>query len=654
MRMKLPAFAVICFLLILTSASAQIKLPQIIGDHMVLQQHQPVPIWGWAKKNEKITVSFLHHTLTTKAGKNGAWRVNLPSSNAGGPYEMIITGKNETIRLTDILIGEVWICSGQSNMEWPLNRANDAEKEVRQANYPSIRLFTVKKTIAFSPKDNLSDETWTACSPETVGGFSAVGYFFGRKLHLDLDVPVGLISSNWGGTNVETWTSKEAITQVEGFERSTDDLLSSTMEKARAEKQAKYDIMMAEFGETKGGIVDGKPVWADPNLNIKTWKVMELPGLWESKGLEGLDGEVWFRKVVDIPAELAGQEAEIHLGPIDDSDVTWVNGEPVGETHQQYNVPRVYKIPQGILRAGRNTIAVKVEDTGGGGGLYGRPEDMFILVAGDHISLRGDWLYRISPQGLWIDVSPFGPNDRPTLLFNGMIAPLIPYAIQGVIWYQGESNASRAYQYRTLFPTMIQDWRNHWNRDFPFLFVQLANFMAPKDQPGESEWAELREAQNMTLNLHKTGQALAIDIGEADDIHPRNKQDVGYRLALAALKIAYEKSIVYSGPTYRSMQVRGNKIVLDFENTGSGMEAHDRYGYLRGFAIAGADKHFVWAKAEIQGNQIVVWSEEVPAPVAVRYAWADNPDDANLYNKEGLPAGPFRTDLWEGITVGRK
>ncbi|MEZ4776115.1 MAG: sialate O-acetylesterase [Bacteroidia bacterium] len=653
MKLRFLLITALC-LFGLSSLSAKIRLPRIIADNMVLQRHQPVPIWGWANKNEKITVSFLHHTLTTKAGKDGKWRVDLPSLNAGGPYEMVISGKDETLTLKNVLVGEVWICSGQSNMEWPMSRTNDAEKEIRRANYPFIRLFNVKNNIQFSPVTDLNDEVWAECSPESVPGFSAVGYFFGRKIHLDLDVPVGLISTNWGGTNIETWTSREAITQVEGFEHSVDDLNSDRMDKEKAAQKAKFDLLMSEFGDTQGGIVDGQALWASPDLNIKTWKLMELPGLWEGKGLEGLDGEVWFRKVVEVSPELAGKSAEIHLGPIDDSDVTWINGKVVGETNQKYNESRVYKIPSGVLRPGNNTIAVRVEDTGGGGGMYGKPEQMYLLAGDQKISLSGDWLYRISPEGMKLELSTMGPNDRPTLLFNGMIAPLIPYAIQGAIWYQGESNAGRAYQYRTLFPTMIQDWRNHWNRDFPFLFVQLANFMPAKDQPGESEWAELREAQSMTLNLHRTGQAVIIDIGEANDIHPTNKQDVGYRLALAGLKVAYDKNIVYSGPTYRSMQIKGNKIVVDFENVGSGLEAKGPYGYLYGFAIAGADKKFVWAKAEIQGNQVVVWSDAVQVPVAVRYAWADNPADANLYNKEGLPAGPFRTDLWDGLTVGRK
>lgn len=635
------------------SGYSQIRLPQIINDHMVLQRHQPVPVWGWAKKNEKITVSFLHHTISTKADRNGEWKLELPQMNAGGPYEMTISGAKETIVLRNILIGEVWICSGQSNMEWPLSSTIDAEKEIRQANYPFIRLFDVKHNIQYQPVDNLNGEQWVECSPQTIPGFSAVAYFFGRHLHQELDVPVGLISSNWGGTNIETWTSKEAITQIEGFEKSTDELSSEAFEKAEAERKAKYDKILAEFGDSKGGLVNGNALWAAPELSIKSWKVMELPGLWEGKGLEGMDGVVWFRKVVDIPAPLAHNGGKLHFGPIDDSDITWINGQKVGETKNAYDQPRIYDIPPNVLQPGKNTIAVRVEDTGGGGGIYGKASEMYIEADGDRVDIHGDWLYRVSPQGLKIGTS-MSPNAHPTLLFNGMINPLIPFAFQGVIWYQGESNAGRAYQYRTLFPTMIQDWRNQWKRDFPFLFVQLANFKAAMDEPGDSDWAELREAQLLTLNLHKTGMAVIIDIGEADDIHPRNKQDVGTRLAISARKVAYDQDIVHSGPIYKSMKKEGNKIILEFDHVGSGLMAYDRYGYLRGFSIASHDEKFVWAKASIEGDKIVVWSDQIQDPVAVRYAWADNPEDANLYNKEGLPASPFRTDYWDGITINNK
>ncbi|MCB0842122.1 MAG: 9-O-acetylesterase [Bacteroidetes bacterium] len=645
-----PVIIALFFSLLALPSQAQIKLPQIIGNHMVVQRHQTVPIWGWAKKREKITVSFLHHTLTTRADRDGKWRVDLPEMNEGGPYEMLIYGKEDRIKLTDVMIGEVWICSGQSNMEWSVAASNDAEKEIRQANYPYIRLFDVPHKVAFSPQEDIEAGEWKECTPESIGAFSAVGYFFGRELHQKLDVPIGLISTNWGGTNIETWTSGKAITQVEGFENSIDHLSQERMEAMEREQKAKFDALLTGVDGTEGGLVDGKALWADLSLDDASWKEMNLPALWENAGLKGLDGVVWFRREIIVSGLIAQTGGELHLGPIDDSDITWVNGVKVGETHNQYNEDRIYTIPANVLRPGRNVITVRVEDYQGGGGIWGKKDQLKLVSGPSSIPLDGTWKYRISPVDLKLQLAPLGPNDAPTLLFNGMLNPIIPYAMQGAIWYQGESNASRAYQYQTLFPTMIQDWRNHWNRDFPFLFVQLANFMEAKDMPGESEWAELREAQLKTLNLHNTGMAVAIDIGVANDIHPRNKQDVGLRLALSAQKIAYGKDVVHSGPFYKSMYKTGGRIILEFENVGSGLMAKDKYGYLRGFSIAGDDKKFVWAKAIIEDGKIMVWSEEVPNPVAVRYAWADNPEDANLYNQEGLPASPFRTDMWKGIT----
>jgi sialate O-acetylesterase len=383
---------------------------------------------------------------------------------------------------------------------------------------------------------------------------------------------------------------------------------------------------------------------------------MKLPVLWESAGLDGLDGFVWFRKEFDLPEEIAAKGVVIYLGPIDDSDISWVNGVKVGEMQQKYNENRIYKVSPDVLRPGRNVITVRVDDTGGGGGIWGKPEQMKIVSGDYEIPLAGTWRYRFSAPEIKYDItSTVSPNSFPGLLFNGMIHPFLNYAVKGAIWYQGESNAGKAYQYRTLFPLLITDWRAHWNNpDMPFLFVQLANYMQPRSEPGESAWAELREAQLMTLKLINTGMAVIIDIGEADDIHPKNKQDVGKRLALAALKVAYGQDIVYSGPIFEKMTVSGNKVVLEFKNIGGGLKIIDRYGYVKGFAVAGADRKFYWAKAYLDQNRVVVSSDKVAVPVAVRYGWADNPDDANLYNAEGLPASPFRTDEWPGITVDKK
>ncbi len=340
------------------------------------------------------------------------------------------------------------------------------------------------------------------------------------------------------------------------------------------------------------------------------------------------------------------------LGPIDDNDITYLNGQEIGR-YNGYNTPRVYDVSKGALRKGKNVIAVRVEDTGGGGGLWGKAALYQFKMGGMSVPLSGKWKYRVSPQGVALNLA-LGPNDQPTLLYNGMIAPLLPYGIKGAIWYQGESNAGRAEAYQKLFPAMIENWREDWGYEFPFFWVQLANFKAAKEQPEDSDWAELREAQSMTLSLPKTGEAVIIDIGEAGDIHPRNKQDVGLRLALSALHVAYEQDIVHSGPRFKKANFRSGKATLQFDNIGSGLMARDRYGYLKGFAIAGEDRHWHWAQAYIDGDEVVVSSPNVPNPVAVRYAWADNPDDANLYNAEGLPASPFRTDDWPMITAGAR
>jgi sialate O-acetylesterase len=385
------------------------------------------------------------------------------------------------------------------------------------------------------------------------------------------------------------------------------------------------------------------------------WQKMDLPQLWENAGLNELDGIVWFMKEITLTQEDAAKSMVLRLGPVDDSDHTYVNGSLVGSTEGKYDKIREYEVKPEVLKTGKNIICVRVTDIGGGGGLWGKAEELF-YKSGENkaVTLAGEWSYQIGSKQI-PTLETVGPNSYPTLLFNAMIHPLIPFTIKGAIWYQGESNARRAYQYREIFPAMITDWRKNWGQgDFPFLFVQLANFMKAKDEPGESSWAELREAQMMTLSLPNTGMAVIIDIGKADDIHPRNKQDVGFRLARNALKIAYQQDVVYSGPLYQSFKIEDDKIRINFTNTGSGLAVKDRYGYLKGFSIAGKDKKFVWAKAQIEGNEVIVHNTAVQNPVAVRYGWADNPDDVNLYNREGFPASPFRTDDWPGVTAGKK
>ncbi|MBN1805166.1 MAG: hypothetical protein JW837_07945 [Sedimentisphaerales bacterium] len=519
-RTKLNATMVLFVfgLLLLSSATAvfaDIKLPAIIGNNMVLQRGQKVPIWGWATPGEEVMVGVSWNSMkwAVTANKDGKWMFKIIPPKTSGPHEMTITGKNE-IKISNILVGEVWVCSGQSNMQMTVQNSANAKVEIASANYPNIRLFSVTRKVAAEPQSDC-EGSWVECNPETVPGFSAAAYFFGRELYQRLNVPIGLIHTSWGGTPSEAWTRREVL-----------------------ENEPEAGPILERYADAVANYPQAKQEYEQ---KLEEWK-----------------------KTVE-KARTEGRQ-----------------------------IPR-------------------------------RP------------------------------YAPLGPDHphAPAGLYNAMIAPLIPYGINGAIWYQGESNAGRAYQYRKIFPAMITNWRNDWGQgDFSFLFVQLANFMETKSEPGDSAWAELREAQSMSLDLPKTGMAVIIDIGEANDIHPKNKQDVGKRLALWALAKNYKKDIVYSGPLFKRMNVEGNKAILSFDHIGSGLMARSS-GKLEGFAIAGADRKFVRASADIEGDKVVVSSEKVPEPAAVRYAWADNPV-CNLYNKEGLPASPFRTDSWPGVTAGKK
>ena len=635
-------------------AHCQLELPQLFSDHMVLQRGKEITIWGSSSKRDRITVSLNGKEVKTRAAKDGKWQTTLPPMEAGGPFTLSVKGRKENLEIQDVLIGEVWICSGQSNMEWIVNNANNAKEEVATAKYPKIRHIKIPRIIGTEPHDRIKGTTqWEVCSPETAGNFTAVGYFFGRKLHQELDVPIGLINSSWGGTEVEAWISGQALDSLEVFRKELEYLTDYDPQTMQAKEEERLKNLFGGSLNVPVKMMGGAPAWAIPVVDMSSWKDMVLPGLWEQKGLPNVDGEIWFRRIINLTAEQIQKSCTLSLGPIDDRDETWINGRKIGET-QQYNEKRLYKIPQGLLQEGPNSIAIKVLDTGGGGGIYGSPEELYLQVGEEKISLVGIWKYKASS----IEVkTALQPNGYASVLYNGMIKPLIPYAFQGAIWYQGESNASRAHQYQTLFPLMIRDWRNQWGQgDFPFLFVQLANFKQPLSQPEESDWAELREAQAKALKLPSTGMASAIDIGEANDIHPRNKQDVGLRLAFHALKDTYGKGdMIASGPNYEGMEIQGTKIAISFSDVGKGLEVKDKYGYIRGFSIAGNDKRFYWAHAVLTGkNTVLVASPKVDKPISVRYGWADNPDDLNLYNSAQLPANPFRTDDWKGITFGKK
>ncbi|MEM8525368.1 MAG: sialate O-acetylesterase [Bacteroidota bacterium] len=645
MRLKTLLFAVL--FLFSSTIYAQFELCSIFTDNMVLQRDTEVPIWGWTNERTPIKVTFKDKTYEARIDDKGNWKAKLPATAAGGTYEILIEQGGDKKELKNILFGDVWVCSGQSNMEWILQNSMRAEEEIANANDPQIRHFKVTRKGSNFPDNRLDGGPWQVASSETVANFTAVGYFFAEELRDKVGVPIGLLNSSWGGSRIEPWMSAEAL----GYDdaKSAGEI-NEKRQREQTEKQRKKLLeLLGTLPNKDEGLVDGEAKWATLNYDDADWKTMELPNLWEGQGLEGVDGIVWYRKSIQLSPQEARKGITLRLGKIDDSDITWVNGQKVGEMEQKYSSNRMYEVPASVLQAGENVVTVRVEDTGGGGGLYGDDNaEISYVLDGKKEDLTGSWKYKIGKVEL-ASMSPGQINKMPILLYNKMIHPILDFPIKGVIWYQGESNAalSEAFEYRDLFSDMIVDWRKRWNAkgDFPFLFVQLANFMAPSKQPTKSGWAMLRESQSAILKVPNTAQAVIIDVGEANDIHPRNKHDVGYRLSLGARKLAYgEKDLVYSGPTYKKMKQKGKKIILYFDHTGSGLVAKD--DTLEEFAIAGVDKKFVWAKAKIKKDKVIVWSEKIKKPTAVRYAWANNPDGANLYNEEGLPASPFRTDNW--------
>jgi sialate O-acetylesterase len=641
---------ILVFLLLMFGilVNANVRMPLLFSDGMVLQRNKPIPVWGWADANEKIEVRFNKQIKTITADSNGKWMLKLDVEKAGGPFELIITGKNKIV-IKDVLVGEVWICSGQSNMEFQVYKTMNAKAEIDDSNYPMIRHFGVAQDLSGSPKEDLKAGKWAISNKENVGDFTAVGYYFAKKIYAELKIPIGIINTSWGGTCVETWTSREAFENSSEFKEMIAEVPQVDMDAVfetyknsildNLKKAQGFEVTMTNENQFK-----------EMNFQDTHWPEIKLPSLWETQQIGNIDGIVWMRKTIVLSAEQAQNEAVLHLSKVDDEDITYVNGVQVG-TNKIWDTKRIYKIPAGVLKAGTNVIAVRIVDYSGGGGIYGDSADLKIEFKDSNVSLEGFWKFNVVQVKIAIS-----PNSYPSLLYNAMVNPLIPYAFQGVLWYQGEANAGRAKQYKIAFPLMITDWRTKWNQgDFPFYFVQLATFdeYGGNSKKG-SKWAELREAQSETLKLPNTGMAVTTDIGDAKDIHPTNKQDVGKRLAAIALNNVYDKKMVYSGPTFKSQEIKGNQIILTFDNLGSGLSTSDSNGVLKGFEIAGADKVFYTAKAIIKNNKVIVSAEKVPNPVAVHYGWADDDTEINLFNKEKFPASPFRTDDWEMITANEK
>ncbi len=622
--------------------SSGLTVSKLFSSNMVLQQGKANPVWGRAAKGEQVSIYFAGKVIKTKAGTHGKWTAFLPKMEYGGPYTMRIEGSSK-MAFDNIMIGEVWACTGQSNMGLQLESANNAEQEIADANYPGIRFFNVPSRLSQFPQDDLEGGHWVTCSPATARKFSAVGYFFGRNLHKKLNVAIGLISSNVGGTMAEIWSSPDNMLRDTDFKAKVKELQSIDLVKQKQERVDAITKFAGEFPTKDAGMINNVAVYADQGLDISTWSDLQVPAPWNPLFV----GVGWSRKEFTLTKEEAMQPIEIHLGRIDDDDWTYLNGEAIGQT---LNVgDRIYKVDPKFLKEGKNLLTVRILNRSGIGGMVGKPDDMFVSTSVGKQSLAGTWKFKLAQileHGLDIQ-----KNDYPTILYNGMISPLMPFGIRGVIWYQGEGNAGRAKQYDRIFPNLITDWRNHWGEgDFPFLFVSLANYTKPPLQPTESSWAEIREAQASALSLPNTAMATAMDTGDGD-LHPKNKQDVGDRLALCALAAVYHRDAVYLGPMYKSISIQNSKAIITFNTRTSNLQSKDGDEMIRGFSIAGADHKYHWAKARITGsNTVEVWSEEVPVPATVRYAWADNPGSLNLYNKDGLPAVSFRTDSWESKT----
>lgn len=627
--------------------NAQIRLPQLVANGMVLQRDAPLNIWGWAAPGEQISMKFKGKQYKTTADAKGNWNLWLSPMHTGGPYNMELSASNK-IKLEDILIGDVWFCSGQSNMVLNMERLKERfPQEIAAANYPQIRNFFVPTAANISGiQPDLPTGKWVSANPKTVLTFGGVTYFFAKKIYEKYKVPIGIINSSVGGTPIQAWISEQGFSALPKYTERIRQLRDTAYLNPLLRKDEQNKLAAQKPAPVVDKGLTGEKPWYDEAYEAQGWHKYWLPGYWNDQGIKGLNGVVWFRKELDLPQSVSGKAGKLMLGRLVDADETYINGKQVGRTTYQYP-PRRYEIPAGLLRPGKNLIVVRLSNFSGKGGFV--PDKPYYLLAGEgKIDLRGDWQYEVGQV--------FGPADappptqvvaqnEPAGLYNAMVAPALKYAIKGVLWYQGESNAGSPGDYHPLMKALIADWRNKFQMlDMPFIYAQLPNFNEVEYTPGEGSWALIREAQLKTLGMPNTAMSVNIDAGEWNDIHPLDKKTVGERMALAADHLAYKDlKVVGSGPLLESSKVEGQNIILTFNHTGSGLVAKGT-GELKQFAIAGADKKFVWAKAVIQGNQVLVSSPKVENPKYVRYAWADNPAGANLYNQEGLPASPFRTD----------
>ena len=625
---------------------SQVKLPALIRDSMILQRDSKINIWGWASKSEKVNIKFNGKNYKAKTSADGKWLVHLSPMKAGGPYTMEISASNKIV-LKEILVGDVWFCSGQSNMVHQLN-IHDVTyaKDIAEANYPRIRQFWIPTVANLQgplgdlPSESAASVGWKPAVGANVRPFSAVAYFFAKHIYDKYRIPIGIINASVGGTPIEAWTSEA------GFKDFSNIL--ATIQKNKdtfyVNNQNRISTVANRPQQENDLGLTGEIKWFDPSYSPNDWKPINIPGYWEDQGIKELNGVVWYRREIDIPGSLTGKPARVFLGRVVDADELYINGKQVGRTTYQYPQRR-YHLPSDLLKPGKNIFVIRVINNSGKGGFVpGKPYCLFTET--DTIDLKGTWQYKVSEVFAPRPPAASGivAQNQPTGLYNAMVAPFINYTIIGFLWYQGEANTTRAEEYAKLQPAQIIDWRNKWQQgNLPFLYVQLPGFMDYNYLPSESNWAMLRESQLKSLSVPNTAMAVAIDLGEWNDIHPDNKKDVGERLALAARKLVYKEAIISSGPIYKSSRKEDHKIIISFSETGNGLVTNDGEEPAE-FAIAGADKKFIWARARIEGDKVIVWNDAMQHPMYVRYGWADNPVNPNLYNTAGLPASPFRTD----------
>ncbi|HEX5787768.1 MAG TPA: sialate O-acetylesterase [Woeseiaceae bacterium] len=636
----------VVLLLAAASAGAEVELPRLLGDGVILQRDQPVVIWGRAADGERVQVFLDGVRVGSGRADDGHFRIDIGEHPTGGPHRIIVAGGDNRVTVDDAWFGDVWVAGGQSNMELTMERVVTRHTDAADdANFPLIREFKVPRDYDFDgPRDDFASGEWKVTTPATVLSSSAVAYYFARELHERYDVPIGIVSDAYGGSAAESWMSEAALAEFPHYldiaKQYRDD---AHLEALLAGDRQKAEAWLAALDERDAGL-KADPPWSAAGVDHGDWATTAVPGMWDTGGtLRDLDGAVWFRRTVSLPGSAAGKPATMYLGRIDDMDTAWVNGVEVGATAYMWP-PRIYPVPAGVLAAGDNVIAVRVVDANGDGGFV--PDKEYRLAIGEEdYPLAGDWHYRVGTASAPQPDPAFVTWRQPLGFYNAMLAPLRNFRIRGVIWYQGETNVGRGDEYAELFPAMIRDWRRLWRQgDFPFLFVQLANYLETRQEPGDSDWAELREAQRRALRLPNTAMVVTIDVGEWNDIHPLDKQTVGERLARAAQALAYgESDVVSSGPMFRSLMKRGGKLVIEFDHVGGGLQS--KGGELTGFAVAGEDGRYVWADARIDGETVVVASDAVADPTRVRYAWADNPEAATLYNDEGLPASPFEASI---------